>query len=215
MVRTISDSQPDKQEAPGIVKAAQILKEQLNSYVDDPEVYGQYSTQEKHDIAHLRDLLDEVGTLYRVHVIDPRERRKLDDALDLAAADKGPDVLLPLDVLEVNSEVVQATNPNTAKELREALDAEYVLRLEDWSLEKLLEAEDLLLEQYRELLPTLPKLGQKRIEDPDKYRQWRRVADELRAVMVTRVARGVPFRDELRGQARQAGEEEPQAYRTR
>jgi excisionase family DNA binding protein len=112
---------------------------------------------------------------------------------------EAPKVLLPFDVLEVNARVVQAANPKTSKELRDALDAEYVRQLEDWSLEQLLETEDLLLEEYKELLSAIPPLG-KQIEDHARYHRWTRVADELRAVMVARVAQGVPKREELQRQ---------------
>ena len=92
--------------------------------------------------------------------------------------------------------------PETSRELVDALDAEYVRRLKGWSLEQLLEAEDQLLEQYRELATALPKPG-KGTEDPETYHQWARIRDELRAVMVARVARGAPFRDELPTQAKE------------
>src|SRR3954468_6949318 len=109
---------------------------------------------------------------------------------ELLEGAEGPKVLLPFDVLEVNAEVVQKVKPETSKELVEALDAEYAQRFEGWSLDQLLEVEDQLLEQYRELAAAIPGPG-KPIEDPEKYRQWARVGDELRAVMVARVARGV------------------------
>lgn len=121
---------------------------------------------------------------------------------ELLEGAEAPKVLLPFNVLEANAEVVETVKPETSRALVDALDSEYVRRLKGWSLEQLLEAEDQLFEQYRELATALPKPG-KGIEDPEKYHQWARIRDELRAVMVARVARGVPFRDELRTQAKE------------
>jgi len=114
---------------------------------------------------------------------------------ELLRGDEAPKVLLPFDVLEVNDEVVRAAKPETAKELSDALDAEYVRRLADWSLEQILQAEDALLTEYRELAAFIRHPGSAQAEDPEKYHRWARVRDELRAVMVARVARGVKVRN--------------------
>lgn len=119
---------------------------------------------------------------------------------ELLEGAEAPKVLLPFDVLEVTREVVQEAKPQTPKELREALDAEYVKRLEGWSLEELLHTEDLLLEEFNELVSAIPGPGDRRLEDPDKYRRWARVRDEMWAVVVARIARGVPYRDERQEQ---------------
>lgn len=120
---------------------------------------------------------------------------------ELLEGAEAPKVLLPFDVLEANAEAVQAADPKTGKELQDALDAEYVRRLEGWSLDDLLAAEKTLLGEYREALSEIsPPTPNTPIEDPAKYRRWIRLSDELRAVMVARVARGVPFRDGLRRQ---------------
>jgi excisionase family DNA binding protein len=107
-----------------------------------------------------------------------------------------PKVLLPFDVLEVRAEVMQAVDAQTGKELTDALDGEYIRRLEGWTIEDILAAEDALLKEYRELKKHIIKLRDP-AEDPDKYYRFIRIFDELRAVMVARVARGVPFREEL------------------
>lgn len=104
-----------------------------------------------------------------------------------------PKVLLPFDVLEVRAEVMRAANPETGKELVDALDAEYVRRLEDWTLEEILAAEDALLQEYRELKTHVMPFDSS--GDPDKYYRFIRLFDELRAAMVARVARGVKRRD--------------------
>jgi len=108
---------------------------------------------------------------------------------------EGPKVLLPFDVLEVNRRVMDRVGKVTGKELRDALDAEYESRFEGFSLEELLEMEDRLMEQYRDLKveANTPEIGQ---ADPSLLRATARVSEELRAVMVARVGRGVPFRAE-------------------
>ncbi len=114
---------------------------------------------------------------------------------ELLEGTPGPKVLLPFDVLEVRAEVMQAVDAQTGKELVDALDAEYIRRLAGWTLEQILEAEDALLEEYRSLKAHIRPRDPGR-EDPDNYYRFIRVFDELRAVMVARVARGVPFREE-------------------
>lgn len=105
-----------------------------------------------------------------------------------------PKVLLPFDVLDdVRAEVMRNLgDAQTGKELVEAIDAEYVRRLADWSLEDLAKAEESLLQEYRELSKAT---SSGRTDDDEQYQRWIRIHDELRAVMVARVARGVPFRD--------------------
>ena len=115
---------------------------------------------------------------------------------ELLRGDEVPKVLLPFDVLEVNDEVMRAVKPETAKELSDALDAEYVERLSDWTLAQITEAEDALLHEYRELAAFIRHPGSEQAEDPEKYRRWARVRDELRAIQVARVARGIPFRNQ-------------------
>lgn len=129
--------------------------------------------------------------------------RAVEELLEGAEA---PKLLLPFDVLEVNREVIQKENPKTGRELRDALDAEYVQRLDDWSLEDLLEAEDLLLAEYKDLLSAIPEPGSKRIEDPERYHRWTRIADELRAVTVARVAKGIPKRADLSAEQKSPSE---------
>ena len=119
---------------------------------------------------------------------------------ELLSEAEAPKVLLPFDVLEVRAEVMRGLEVQTSKELVDALDAEYVRRLEDWSLEDILKAEDALLEEYRQLSKALPKSPHDAsprgaVEDSEAYYRWIRIWDELRAVMVARVARGLPFRD--------------------
>jgi excisionase family DNA binding protein len=113
---------------------------------------------------------------------------------ELLRGDEAPKVLLPFDVLEANDEAVRAVRPETSRELSDALDAEYVRRLADWTLEQIIEAEDALLAEYRQLLAAVRKPGSEEAEDPEKYHRWARVRDELRAIQVARVARGVPKR---------------------
>jgi excisionase family DNA binding protein len=114
---------------------------------------------------------------------------------ELLEGAEAPKVLLPFDVLEVRAEVMRRLDAQTGKELVDALDAEYVRRLEDWSLEDIRSAEDALLEEYQELSKALPTPPRDAAEDSERYYRWIRVWDELRAVLVARVARGVPFRD--------------------
>ncbi len=116
---------------------------------------------------------------------------------ELLEGSPAPKVLLPFDVLEVRAEVMRTVNAQTGKDLVDALDAEYVRRLEDWSLEDLLSAEDALLAEKRELSTATPPAA---TEDPEKYHRWMRIWDELRAVAVARVAKGLPFRSELQRQ---------------
>jgi excisionase family DNA binding protein len=104
----------------------------------------------------------------------------------------GPKVLLPFDVLEVNAEVIRVTNPSNAKELREALDAEYVHRLEGFPVEQLMEMEQRLLESWKRASAAATS-GEQPTTDPLILARLSRVSDELRAVMVARVAKGVPF----------------------
>ncbi len=106
---------------------------------------------------------------------------------------EAPKVLLPFDVLEVRFEVMQEVGMETGTELVDALDAEYVRRLGDWSLEELEAAEDALLEEHRQLAESIPS-PKDATGDPEKHHRWIRVGDELRAVMAARVARGVRFR---------------------
>ncbi len=117
---------------------------------------------------------------------------------ELLEGSPAPKVLLPFDVLEVRAEVMGAVDAQTGKDLVDALDAEYVRRLEDWSLEDLLSAEDALLAEKRELSTATPPAP---TEDPEKYHRWIRVWDELRAVAGARVAKGIPFRYERKTQA--------------
>ena len=114
---------------------------------------------------------------------------------ELLRGDEAPKVLLPFDVLEVNDEVVRAVRPETSRELSDALDAAYIERLSDWTLEQIMEAEDALLAEYRQLLTAVRKPGSSKTEDPEKYHRWARVRDELRAIQVARVARGIPKRN--------------------
>jgi excisionase family DNA binding protein len=101
----------------------------------------------------------------------------------------GPKVLLPFDVLEVNAEVIRTTNPSNVKELREALDAEYVRQLKDFSVEQLMETERRLLESSKKASAAAG--GEQPTTDPLILERLLRVSDELRAVMVARVAKGV------------------------
>ena len=96
---------------------------------------------------------------------------------ELLEGAEAPKVLLPFNILEVNASVMQEVGAKTGKERREAFDAEYVRRFEGWSLDDLLDMEDRLLEQYKELISAIPEPG-KGIEDPATYRQWARVADD-------------------------------------
>ena len=117
---------------------------------------------------------------------------------ELLRGDEAPKVLLPFDVLEANDEAVRAVRPETSRELSDALDAEYVRRLADWTLEQIIEAEDALLAEYRQLLTAVRKPGSEEAEVPEKYHRWARVRDELRAIQVARVARGVPKRSRIK-----------------
>ena len=122
---------------------------------------------------------------------------------------EGPKVLLPFDVLEVNRRIMAQVGEVTGKELRGALDAEYESRFEDFSLEELLEMEDRLMEQYRDLKmeSNTPEIGQ---ADPSLLRATARVSEELRAVMVARVGRGLPWRTEAQKRARERSRDEVQ-----
>lgn len=111
---------------------------------------------------------------------------------ELLEGAEAPKVLLPFDVLEVRAEVMRNLDAETGKELVDAIDAEYVRRLADWQLDDILAAEDSLLAEYRELSKAT---SSGMTDDTDQYQRWIRVHDELRAVMVARVERGVPFRD--------------------
>jgi excisionase family DNA binding protein len=111
---------------------------------------------------------------------------------DLLEGAEAPRVLLPFDVLEVRAEVMRNLDAETGKELVDAIDAEYVRRLADWQLDDILAAEDSLLAEYRELSKAT---SSGMTDDAEQYQRWIRVHDELRAVIVARVARGVPFRD--------------------
>jgi excisionase family DNA binding protein len=106
---------------------------------------------------------------------------------ELLEASEGPRVLLPFDVLEVNAEVILATDPQNVKELRDALDAEYVRRLEDFSVEQLQDMERHLLEDMRELSAAVG--GEDPTTDPAALHSLSRLSDELRAVMVARAAK--------------------------
>jgi excisionase family DNA binding protein len=116
---------------------------------------------------------------------------------ELLEEPEGPKVLLPFDVMEVNAEVIRSTNPSSVKELREALDAEYVRRLHDYSVEQLMEMDRLLLESWKKASAAAG--GEHPTTDPLILERLLRVSDELRAVMVARVAKGVPFRSEYEG----------------
>lgn len=113
---------------------------------------------------------------------------------ELLEGAEAPKVLLPFDVLEVRAEVMRRVGSKSGKQLVDALDTEYVRRLQDWSLEDLEAAEDALLEEHRQLAKAIPS-PKDPTDDPEKYHRWIRVGDELRAVMAARVAHGAPFRE--------------------
>ncbi len=112
---------------------------------------------------------------------------------ELLEGAEAPKVLLPFDVLEVRAEVIQQVGTESGKALVDALDAEHVRRLEDWSLAELEAAEDALLNEHRQLAKSMPSPTDA-TDDPEKYHRWIRVGDELRAVTAARIARGVRFR---------------------
>lgn len=111
---------------------------------------------------------------------------------ELLEGTPAPKVLLPFDVLDVRAEVMRTLDAQTGKELVDAIDEEYVRRLAGWPLEDILAAEESLLAEYRQLSEAT---SSGRTDDAEQYQRWIRIWDELRAVTVARVARGVPFRD--------------------
>jgi excisionase family DNA binding protein len=111
---------------------------------------------------------------------------------ELLEASEGPKVLLPFDVLEVNAEVIRAAEHKDLKELRDALDAAYARRLKGFSVEELLEMEQHLLKDLKELSAATG--GEHPTTDPEILHMLSRLSDELRALMAARVAKGAPFR---------------------
>jgi len=99
---------------------------------------------------------------------------------------------LPFDVDAIKSEVVGASKPGTVRELREALDQAYRKQFEGWSLEDLQDKEAELLEDVR---MWSAEVGPDKPYSEEMMRRFLRVSDELRAVMVARAAKGVPYRD--------------------
>lgn len=108
---------------------------------------------------------------------------------DLLEGAEGPKVLLPFDAMQVKTEVIRKTNAKDVKELRAALDAEYVRLLEDFSVEDLLGMEQHLRKDLKELSATAG--GEHPTTDPEVLHRLERLWDELTAVMVGRVAKGV------------------------
>jgi excisionase family DNA binding protein len=108
---------------------------------------------------------------------------------ELLEGAEGPKVLLPFDVLEVNTEVMRETNPKNVKDLRAALDAEYARRLEGFSVKDLQEMEQHLLKDFKELSETAG--GEQPTTDPEVLHRLSRLWDELTAVMAARAAKGV------------------------